>query len=96
MMPMDLGLTRDGEPPVDIFEQNADHARICARHPGRLYSFLGIDPRRPEAVDFFARGIEQWGMKGLKLYPPTGFYPYDPVCDPLYRRALEYDVPVLW
>jgi uncharacterized protein len=96
LMPMDLGLTGDGEPPIDIYEQNAVHARICAQHPDRLYSFLGIDPRREDAAAFFEKGIEQWGMKGLKLYPPAGFYPFDPVCEPLYWRAVAYDVPVLF
>jgi predicted TIM-barrel fold metal-dependent hydrolase len=96
LMPMDLGLTRDGEPPINIYEQNAAHARICSRHQERLYSFVGIDPRREGAAAFFRKGIEEWGMKGLKLYPPAGFYPFDPVCEPLYQRALEYGVPVLF
>lgn len=94
-MPMDHGLAL-GEPGTDIFKKNEGYAEIVERHRGRLHSFIGVDPRRDEAVALFRTGLESWGMKGLKLYPPTGFMPFDDVCVPLYEIALEHDVPVLF
>jgi hypothetical protein len=41
------------------------------------------------------RGVDEFGAIGLKLHPTTGFYPNDPVCTPLYKKALEYNIPVL-
>ena len=39
--------------------------------------------------------VAEAGARGLKLYPPAGFYPSDEVCVPLFRVAMEADVPVL-
>jgi predicted TIM-barrel fold metal-dependent hydrolase len=35
-------------------------------------------------------------MKGLKLYPPTGFYPDAPCCSPLYEVCLDRGLPVVY
>jgi predicted TIM-barrel fold metal-dependent hydrolase len=34
-------------------------------------------------------------MRGIKLYPPQGFYPNDPACLDVCRAIQECDVPVL-
>ena len=94
-MPMDHGLAL-GEPATDIYKRNEAYAEIVERHLGRLYSFVGVDPRRREATSLVRSAIESWGMKGLKLYPPTGFFPFDEVCTSLYEIALAFDVPVLF
>ena len=94
-MPMDHGLAL-GEPGTDVYQRNEKYAEIVDRHAGRLYSFVGVDPRREDAPSFFRSAIEAWRMKGLKLYPPTGFFPFDDVCTPLYEIALALDVPVLF
>jgi predicted TIM-barrel fold metal-dependent hydrolase len=93
ILPMDQGFEL-GESPVSIHEQNERTAEICARHPGRLVWFYGIDPRRPHAAEHFERALER-GALGLKLYPPAGFYPADDVCQPLFQVAIAHDVPVI-
>lgn len=85
-----------GEPAVSMEEQNRMVAEAAARFPDRLVSFFSIDPRRKGALDLFKKGIEDWGMKGLKLHPTAGFFPHDPACYPFYERCLEYEVPVLF
>jgi predicted TIM-barrel fold metal-dependent hydrolase len=93
IMPMDFGLAC-GEALLPIEEKNRRCGELSARHPGRVYTCVGVDPRRPTAVELFRRGVREWGARGLKLYPPTGFYANDPVCFPLYQAALELGVPV--
>ena len=83
-----------GEPAVPIFDQNDRVAEICADHPDRLAWCYGIDPRRQGAARAFADALER-GARGLKLYPPAGFFPAEEVCWPLYRVAVEHDVPVI-
>ncbi len=39
--------------------------------------------------------MREWGMKGLKLLPPTGFYPNDKEVYPLWAKAEELGLPVL-
>jgi len=69
----------------------------------RLLGFAGIDPRRrEEAVLELERCILQKGLRGLKLYPPFGFYPNDPVTYPIYEKIVELQsrlkitIPVLF
>lgn len=91
----DFGLST-GEPQVLIEEQNRLIAKAARRFPDRLIPFFAIDPRRPEALDLFRRGVEDWGMRGLKLHTTAGYYPYDPVAYPFYQKCLEYGIPVLF
>jgi predicted TIM-barrel fold metal-dependent hydrolase len=65
-----------GEPGVEIEEQNRMVAEVGKRFPDRLIPFFSIDPRRDGALEMFKRGVEDWGMKGLKFHPTAGFYPY--------------------
>lgn len=92
---LDYGLAT-GEPEVFIEEQNRMISEAATRFPGRLIPFFTVDPRRPEGLDMFRRGVEDWGMRGLKLHPTTGYYPYDPVTHPFYEKCLEYGIPVLF
>ena len=94
-MPMDHGLAL-GEPATNVYRKNEAYAKIVDQHSGRLYSFVGVDPRRTRAASFVRSAIESWGMKGIKLYPPTGFWPFDDVCTPLYEIAMAFGVPVLF
>lgn len=94
IMPIDAGVRFD-DVAWSIEAINEACYELTQRHPGRLYSFLGVDPRRKNAIELFRRGILEWGMKGLKLYPPMGFYPNDACCRPLYEQAIDFGVPVL-
>ena len=71
------------------------YARVAQKHQGRLISFACVDPQRENAVEIFEWAIQKLGMKGLKLYPPTGFYPFDKRVYPLYERCEAWGLPVL-
>ena len=79
-----------------IGEVNSIFGEIAARNPGRLVHLVAIDPRRKDAVEVLEKGVTEQGARGLKLHPTTGFYPDDPVCYPLYEKAQELNVPVLF
>lgn len=95
MMPMDHGLLLGEEGVIPIAEKNRLCAQAARKHPGRLYTFCGVDPRRPDALSILTRAVDEWGALGLKLYPPNGFYPDDEQVYPLYRFCVERDIPVL-
>ncbi len=86
---------RLGEGLLAIEEENRLVAGLGRSHPGRLIPFLGVDPRRPGALELFRKGLDEWGVAGLKLHPSTGFFPHDPVCLPLFDLASQRGVPVL-
>ena len=79
----------------DILKKNQIYVEATKKHEGRLYALFGIDPRRKNAATSFEKAISSWGMKGLKLHPTARFYPDDPVCYPLYKKANELKVPVV-
>ncbi len=94
--PLDFGLMPHiGEARASIIEQNRAYALLANRNPKKLIALIGVDPRRQEASGLLEMGIKEWGTKGLKLHPATGFYPWDPVAYPLYEIAGKFDIPVL-
>ena len=93
IMPMDFGLALGDDTMTSIREKNEGLAAIASRHP-RLVSFVGVDPRRPEAEEIIEVAVTQWGARGLKLYPPTGWYPDDPAHYRIYELAGSLGVPV--
>jgi len=95
LMPVDWGLAYKEDAKMSIEDINRAQLNVGQRYPGRVYSFCGIDPRRPNALEFFKEAVTNLGAKGLKLYPPCGFYPDDPIVYPLYEAAGEMNVPVL-
>jgi len=86
------GLTK---PKVSIEEYNKWVADAADQYPDRLIAFVGVDPRRKNAVEILEKGIQEWGMKRLKLYPPCGFYPNEPLVTPLWEKANELGIPVM-
>jgi hypothetical protein len=79
-----------------ISEVNRIFGDIARNNPSRFVHLVAVDPRRKDAVAEFERGVTEQGARGLKLHPTTGFYPDDPICYPLYQKACELDVPVLF
>jgi uncharacterized protein len=89
----DYGL-RLGEGTFTVEAENRLTADLARRHSDRLLAFLGVDPRRPGALDLFRRGIEEWGMRGMKMHPAVGFRPSDPECRSFFELAGRHGVPI--
>ena len=70
-------------------------AKAATKHPGRLISMAGIDPRRPEAPALFRRCIEEFKMNGLKWHPDNGYYPNSKEAYAVLEVANELGVPLL-
>ncbi len=95
-MPMDQGYRLGDVGVIAIEEMNYLSCEIAANSGGRIISFCGVDPRRTGAADLLRKGLDEWGAKGLKLYPTNGFYPdEEELCYPLYDIVAERGVPVL-
>ena len=91
---LDYGLLT-GDPGVSMEEQNQTIATVAERFPDRFTGFFTIDPRRPQALDLFRRAVENWGLRGLKLHPASGWYPSDERFYPLYEQCMAYGLPML-
>lgn len=95
MLPLDFWLGCPQSDGISIEEKNSIYAEAVKRHNGRLLTHVGVDPRRENALEIMRKAVEKCGAIGLKLHPTAGFYPDDPVCAPLYKKALEYNIPLL-
>ena len=73
-------------------------SEIIKVHSNRLYGFARVsDPydigRSREEME---KGVKEQGLIGLKLHPGAqNFVPSDPEILPLFRKAVELDIPVL-
>ncbi|NLV16861.1 MAG: amidohydrolase family protein [Syntrophomonadaceae bacterium] len=94
LLPLDLAIVNQQEAPMDILAINREYAELAQANPDRLISFFSMDPRRDNVERHFLTAVQEWGMKGLKLYPPTGFFPGDDCCAALYRICLDRNLPV--
>jgi predicted TIM-barrel fold metal-dependent hydrolase len=72
-------------------------AALC-RGTGRLVPFGSINPLMTARADVeLERIVRELGIRGLKLYPTYQyFYPNDALLYPLYAKAQELRIPIMW
>jgi len=80
---------------VSLEKQHRMYTSAVEKHPDRLITFAGVDPRRPDAASFLERAVKEWNIKGLKLHPAVGFYPNEPCTYRLYEKCQELGLIVL-
>lgn len=94
ILPQDFGLSM-GEPKISIAEQNRVYATLQNNHPDRIIAFAGVDPRRSGAIELVETAIKEWGLKGVKLHPGTGYFPDGREAYNFLAKVSELGVPVL-
>jgi len=97
MLPLDFWLrypTTQHEG-ISIKEKNQIYGNVVETYPDRLKTHFGVDPRRKDAISLLNEAMKKWEPIGIKIHPTAGFYPDDPLCYPLYERAIEYGLPIL-
>jgi uncharacterized protein len=95
VLPMDMTQMNAGAVRTSIADQHAEIARLRDRFPDTVIPFAAVDPRHPGIVKSTIELIEQHGFRGLKLYPPIGYHPYDTRLHDLYAYANEHHLPLL-
>lgn len=80
-----------------VYASNEYVKTLCDNYPDRLIGFASVNPKDPNAVDVFEKAIRELGLRGLKLHPPLqDFFPNDKDIFPIYEKAVELDVPVVF
>jgi uncharacterized protein len=96
ILPMDMTYMNAGPLRKSIAEQHDCLERLQKRFPdGLITLFAAVDPRHPNIVATTTELLERGGFRGIKLYPPLGYHPNDPVLADLYRYAADRAIPVL-
>jgi len=73
-------------------------SEIVTSYPGRFIGFAAIDPWQEKKSDEeLERAVKDLSLKGLKLHPvQQAFYPNDEKFYPLYEKAMDLNIPVLF
>jgi predicted TIM-barrel fold metal-dependent hydrolase len=76
-------------------QQTADFVKT---HPDRFIGFTAAHPDRGEKqnVERVERAVNDLGLKGIKINPHAGHYPNDERLYPIYEKATELDIPVMF
>jgi predicted TIM-barrel fold metal-dependent hydrolase len=84
-----------GEPKDSIDDINRFYGSIGKTYPDRIVPFAGVDPRREGAVDILDRAVNDFGCRGLKYHPTSGFYPAGEESYRVLEKAEELGIPLL-
>ncbi len=75
---------------------NEQVAELCGMST-RFVGFASVDPHDPQAPQNLEYAIRELGLRGLKLAPPMQeFFPDESRLFPLYRKATELGIPILF
>jgi len=82
---------------IAVGEGNEELAEFTRLNPARFQAWGSVsDPAAPQAAATVAR-FRDWGLRGLKLYPPTQrFSASDRTVYPVYEAAAAQALPVLF
>ncbi|NBD27108.1 amidohydrolase family protein [Paenibacillus glycinis] len=84
-------------PQTGVVVPNEYVAAYVEGHRGRLFGFASVDPHAPDAPAQLEFAVREYGLVGLKLAPIyQNFYPGDRAYFPLYAKADELGIPILW
>ena len=94
VLPMDMAYMGAGEVPRQYTAQLDELVEMAEKHSG-IIPFIHVDPRRENYFETFQKYVEQYNFKGVKIYPPLGYFPYDDRLMPVYELCQEKGLPVI-
>lgn len=75
VLPLDFGTVEEARTSVEGYN---DWVFQCAEeYRDKLIPFMGIDPTRKDAVRLMRKYHSKFEAKGIKIYPPNGYYPFE-------------------
>lgn len=76
-------------------EETADFVKS---HPDRFIGFTAVHPDRSMEHNLrrVERAVQDLGLRGIKINPHAGHYPNDERLYPIYNRASELGIPVMF
>ncbi len=94
LLPLDYWLLY-GENTATLDKQLKAYSALQQKHPDKIIAFATVDARRPNAWEIIERGIKDLGLKGVNLYPQTGFFINDPRTRRLLDKIYEMGLPLV-
>ncbi|WP_020530060.1 amidohydrolase family protein [Flexithrix dorotheae] len=78
-------------------QQLDEMMEVKRKYPNTFLPFVHIDPRAdtPTGNKNFLEKYIRKGFNGIKLYPPLGYYPFDPGLEKVYEFAVQHEIPII-
>lgn len=77
----------------EIKELNSSTYQFMLENPDIVRGYCYVNPEHKNCLDVLKKGIEEYGMSGMKLWVAT--YCDDPKVYPLIEKCIDYKVPIL-
>ena len=94
ILAMDMAYMGAGKVPRPYEEQLIELTDLAKENTAAI-PFMHVDPRRDGVFDLFKKYVEERGIRGVKLYPPLGYFPYDRNLYPVYEYCEKNNLPVI-
>jgi predicted TIM-barrel fold metal-dependent hydrolase len=94
ILTMDMEYMNAGDPKNSYIKQLDEIVALLGTFGNRIIPFVFADPRRKNLLDFVKSYIDK-GFKGIKIYPPLGYFPFEKRLFPVYEYAIEYQIPIM-
>ncbi len=98
VLTMDMDFMGAGEAILNFPTQLFQIRELKQIYKEEIIPFIGVDPRRcpgSELLRTVKTHIEDFGFNGIKLYPPLGYYPFDPSLKEIYAYAQDHLIPII-
>jgi len=94
ILAMDMAHMEAGKVPRDYKDQLKELGELKVTYP-QVHPFMHVDPRHEGHLDLLKQCIEEWDFTGVKLYPPLGYFPFDPRMYPVYEYCQANNLPIV-
>ena len=95
VLPMDMQFMGAGEIKKSWEEQHDELAVLAEKYSPDIIPFISVDPRRDNLLKKIKELVEKHNLRGMKIYPPLGYFPTDQRLYPVYEYAQEKGLPVM-
>ena len=94
ILPLDFGLVGPTQEGVEYFNDWVFES--CSVYPEKLIPFVGVDPQRSElALRLVEKYVKKHDARGVKVYPPTGWFPNEERVRPFWKLLDEFSLMVV-
>jgi len=82
-------------PPIKNFIQQLDEiVNLLPSFRDKMYPFIFAHPERDNILDLVKKYIDK-GFRGIKIYPPLGYFPFNPELHDVFKYAEDHQIPVM-
>jgi len=78
---------------TEISELNQEVHKFMHEQPDKIGGFCYVNPINKNCLDVLKKGIDEFGMSGMKLWVAT--FCDDPIVYPLVEKCIDYRIPIL-